>query len=158
MFCPFLKLVARSSIWATVFWLTGTGQAGAEDVCFFRSVGELTITEGNLPMGAEGRFAQREQGIDFTSDWQLRTARQPYASLDVPGEIYLDNDPQRGGTAEQSHPGIDLNDLFHDDIVALRLSAQAAVERSDRPYHRTHEGSPRDGRGFVQDDHPDSPG
>ena len=41
--------------------LTGTGLARAEDVFFFRSVGELTITEGALPMGAEGRFAQRDQ-------------------------------------------------------------------------------------------------
>ena len=51
------------------------------------------ITEGALPMGAEGRFAQRDQGIGFTSDWQLRAARQPYASLDGPGEIYLDTIP-----------------------------------------------------------------
>jgi len=104
--------------------LTGTGPARAEEVFFFRSVGDLTITEGALPMGAEGRFAQRDQGIGFTGDWQLRTARQPYASLDVPGEIYLDNDPTRGGIGEQQRPGADLDDLFHDDIVALRLSVR----------------------------------
>ncbi len=124
MFCQLLKPVARFSIWASVLLLTVTGPAGAEEICIFRSVGDLTITGGALPMGTEGRFAQRDQGIGFTSDWQLRTARQPYASLDVPGEIYLDNDPKRGGIGEQQSPGIDLNDVFHDDIVALRLSAR----------------------------------
>ena len=80
----------------------------AEEILFFRSVGDLTITEGALPMGAEGRFAQRDSGIGFTGDWQLRTARQPYASLDGPGEIYLDTDPKRGGTGDQQRPGTDL--------------------------------------------------
>jgi len=104
--------------------LTGPGLAGAEDVFFFRSISELTITEGALPMGAEGRFAQRDQGIVSTADWQLRTARQPYASLDDPGEIYLDSDPKSGGMRDHPLPATDLNGLFRDDIVAVRLSAK----------------------------------
>ena len=35
MLGPFLKLAARSSVWAMTFLLTGTGLAGAEDVLFF---------------------------------------------------------------------------------------------------------------------------
>ena len=119
------KLMARSSIWAITILLTGTGLAGAEDIFFFRSVGDLTITEGALPMGAEGRFAQHDQGIGFTGDWQLRSARQPYASLDGTGEIYLDLAPKPGRIGDQGFPGTDLNDLFHDDIVAFRLSAKS---------------------------------
>ena len=64
---------------------------------------ELTIAE-SFADGAEGRLAQRDLGIGFTSDWQFRTARQAYASLDVPGDIYLDNYPQRAGVGEQRLP------------------------------------------------------
>ncbi len=124
MFAPFRKLAARSLVWAMTILLTGSGLARAEDVFFYRSLGDLTITEGALPMGAAGRFDQRDQGIGITADRQLRAARQPYAALDVPGEIYLDNDPTRGGAGEQGRPGADLNDLFHDDVVALRLVAR----------------------------------
>ena len=113
MLGPLRKRFARSSVWAITICFTGAGLAGAKDVFFFRSVGELTITEGALPMGAEGRFAHRDQGIGFTADWQLRTARQPYASLDVPGEIYLVYYPKRGGIGGQQLPGAELNDLFH---------------------------------------------
>ena len=126
MLGPLHKVFARSSVWAITILLTGTGLAEAEDVFFFRSVGELTITEGRLPMGAEGRFADRDQGIAFTADWQLHTARGPYASLDLPGEIYLVYYPKRGGIGGQQLPGADLNDLFHDDVVAIRLSAKPA--------------------------------
>jgi hypothetical protein len=125
MLRPIRKLMARSSIWAITILLTGTGLAGAEDVFFFRSVGDLTITEGILPMGAEGRFAQRDQGIGFGSDLPLRTARQPYASLDSPGEIYLDLASKRERIGDHGLPGPDLDDLFHDDIVAFRLSAKS---------------------------------
>ncbi|HKI18557.1 MAG TPA: hypothetical protein VKA15_11785, partial [Isosphaeraceae bacterium] len=123
MLGPFRKLIARSLVWAMTILLTGTGLAGAEDVFFLRSIGELTITEGALPMGAESRFAQRDQVFVLSGGLPLMV-RQPYASLDVPGEIYLDNDPKRGGIGEQQRPGLDLNDLFHDDIVALRLSVR----------------------------------
>ncbi|MFI5460521.1 MAG: hypothetical protein ACHRXM_34335, partial [Isosphaerales bacterium] len=124
MLGPLRELMARSSVWAITIWLGGTGVAAAQDVFFFRSVGELTITEGTLPMGTESRFAQRDQGIGFTADWQLRTARQPYASLDGPGEIYLVYYPKRGGIGGQQLPGADLNDLFQDDVVAFGFSVR----------------------------------
>jgi hypothetical protein len=110
--------------------LTGASLAGTEDdpalrrvPLFFRSVGELTITEGALPMGAQERFAQHDRPFVLSSGRPFMP-RQPYASLDVPGEIYLDNDFKRGGIGEQQRPGLDLDDLFHDDIVALRLTGR----------------------------------
>ena len=124
MLGPFRKLTARSLVSAMAVLLSGTSLAGAEEILFFRSVGDLTITEGALPMRAEGRFAQRDSGSGVTGDWQLRNARQPRAAIDGLGEIYLDTDPKRGGTDDQQRPGTDLDDLFQDDIVALRLSAK----------------------------------
>ncbi len=126
MFGPLRKRFAGSSLWAMTICLTGTGLAAAEDVFFFRSLSELTITAGALPMGAESRFPSRNQGIDSTADWQLRAARQPYASMDGQGEIYLDSDPKSGGTRDHPVPASDLNGLFRDDIVAIRLSAKPA--------------------------------
>jgi hypothetical protein len=124
MLGPLRKLMAQSSIWAVTILLTGTGLAGAEDVFFYRAIGDLTIPEDALPKGAEGRFTQRDPVIGFTADWQLRAARQPYASLDGPGEIYVDSDPKSGGMRDHPRPATDLNGLFHDDIVALRLSVR----------------------------------
>jgi hypothetical protein len=121
---PLRTLTARSSVWVMMLWLAGTGVAWAEDVYFFRSVGDLTVIEGSLPMGAENRFAQRDQGVAVPFDWQLRTARQPYASLDGRGEIYVDSDPKSGGTRDHPLPATDLNGLFRDDIVAVHLSAK----------------------------------
>ena len=62
MLGPLRNRFARSSLWAMTIFLTGTGLAGAEDVFFFRSLGELTITEGALPMGAESRFPPATKG------------------------------------------------------------------------------------------------
>ncbi len=124
MFGPFGKLTARSFVSALAVFLSGTSLTAAEEILFFDLVGDLTITEGALPMGAEGRFAQRDLGIGFTGDWQLRSARQPYASVEGTGEIYLDLAPKPGRIGDQGIPGTDLNDLFHDDIVAFRLPAR----------------------------------
>ncbi len=125
MFRPLRKLFARSSAWAIAIWLAGAGLARAEDVFFFRSVGDLTMTEGTLPMADKGRFTQPIQ-FSFTADWQLRTAREPYASLEGPGEIYLDTDPNRGGIADQQRRGTELTHLYRDDCVVIRLPARPA--------------------------------
>jgi hypothetical protein len=107
--------------------LAGAGPAAAQEVYFFRSTGELTLTEGALTWGAEGRFAHQVPPIGFSStDWLLRSVRQPYASLDGQGEIYLDSDPTRGAIGGQNLAGTDLDDVFRDDIVAIRLPASPA--------------------------------
>ncbi len=36
-------------------------------------------------MGAEGRFAQRDLGIGFTADWQLRNGQAAVRVLGRPG-------------------------------------------------------------------------
>lgn len=92
----------------TVPWIA-TVTRGAEEVHLIVPVGDLTITEGGLPFGdaRSGRFS-----VGTYQD--PRQAMQPRVVLDGGGEIYLDS-----ARADPSAPLLD--DLLHDDVVAIRL-------------------------------------
>jgi hypothetical protein len=123
MLRPLCKVFRGSSVWAITIWLTGTALARAEDVIFFRSVGELTITERSLSTGDEKRVGGRDREVNFAADWQLDVTRQPYGSLDGPGEIYLDSDPRRGiGSRLLNDATIDQ--LYRNETVVFQLPAR----------------------------------
>jgi hypothetical protein len=110
MFRMHTDLKARAAIVALIVLLSS--MARAEDVYIVRPVGDLTIADGKLPQGAQDRAGQQPVVGHVPP---LRPAMQPYAALDGAGEVYLDD---AGGNEAWVTP---LDDLFRDDVVAIRI-------------------------------------
>jgi hypothetical protein len=99
-------LATPRAAWALVALTLLAGATRAEETHIVTTVGGLTITEGQLP----------EERPPGDRRWRHREARQPYAVLDGPGEIYLDPDPEN-----RRWPGATHDRLEASDVVAIRL-------------------------------------
>ncbi len=102
----------RVAGWLALSVLVSAGsRAGAEDLYFHRAVADLTLTEGRLPTPVAN-----QSGMD-PSGWNLKQAIQPYATLDGPGEVYINRNNPNGGSLGR----VALGDVLPQDVVAFRI-------------------------------------
>jgi hypothetical protein len=108
-----IRSLTRLAPGATLLALLTVNLSGlrAEEVYLVRDVGQLTITEGELPREPQDRGTRFIPGRGDA----LRQASQPRAMLDGAGEVYLDREDNGGAWV------MPLDGLNPSDTLAIRL-------------------------------------